>query len=98
QMFPKGQYASYCAQRVAALSANPNDTQKMLTQAQQAAAKATQELFDEAVQLQQAGKYDDALTKYMQIWAANQTDANTAYAIGTAQQAKGDLSEAQKWY
>ncbi len=95
---PTGQYAAAAKERVAALSKNPSDVKKLMTHSELVAAQQAADAFDQAVKLQQVGKYDDALPLYTKAASLVPTEASYAYALGTDYQAKGDYDNAMVWY
>ncbi len=92
------QYANLAKDRIKALAANPGNVQKLETQADIKKAQSANDAYDQAVKLQQAGKYDDAIPLYQQAIQIAPNNAGYAYALGTDYQAKGDFDNAISWY
>jgi tetratricopeptide (TPR) repeat protein len=61
-------------------------------------AAATGQAFNDAVQLQTAGKLDEAIAKYMEALKGNDKSDQIWYSLGTAKQGKGDLQGAVECY
>ena len=95
---PNGQFVSYAKQRMDALAKNSSAIVKLQTAAERDNSAKAQGLFDEAVKLQTAGKFDDADQKYAELVAAYPTEGAYAYARGTNFQGKGDMQNAVTWY
>lgn len=98
QKFPNGNYANLAKARVAALQANPNSVQKLVTQADAKSAKAAQDAFDQGVKLQAESKFEQAIACYQKAIGFNEKEPAFPYAIGTAYQAAGDLDHALAFY
>lgn len=94
---PKGKFLDFARTRMAALAKNPSDVQKQQTRAERAQAQELGGEFDEAIKLQQSGKYDDADAKYADLMARSK-DPAYIYARGTNYQAKGDIPNAMDMY
>jgi tetratricopeptide (TPR) repeat protein len=95
---PTGQFVSYAKARMDVLAKNPADIQKMQTTAERENSAKAQEMFDEAVKQQTAGKYDEAEALYAQLVATYPNEGAYAYARGTNFQGKGDINNAITWY
>jgi superkiller protein 3 len=95
---PSGQYAQAAKERVAVLLKNPSATAKLATQAEQQRQRTSAEAFENAVKLQQASKYDEALAQYDIALGADPNNDGYWYSKGTAFQAKGDIANAIKCY
>jgi len=89
-----GTYAGDAKARVARLKANPTSAQKLSTQAQVKASSAASGAFNDAVALQQAKKYDEAIAKYKEAIQATPNEASYYYSLGTCYQAKEDWDNA----
>lgn len=94
QAKPTGTYASDAKARAARLRANPASAQKLATQAQVKASTQASGAFNDAVALQQAQKYDEAIAKYKEALQAQPNEASYYYSLGTCYQAKQDLDNA----
>jgi tetratricopeptide (TPR) repeat protein len=94
QLKPSGTYAADAKARAGRLRANPNSAQKLATQAQVQASTQASGAFNEAVTLQQAQKYDEALAKYKEAIQAQPNEASYYYSQGTCYQAKQDFDNA----
>lgn len=94
QQAPKGQYAVQAQQRYSTLKADPSKVQKIVTQAESKKSAEAQGAYDEAVKLQQANKYDDAIASYKKAIAAAPNEASYYYSMGTCYQAKSDFDNA----
>jgi tetratricopeptide (TPR) repeat protein len=95
---PSGSYAADAKARAAAIKANPNAAQVIATQAQNKASAAASGAYNDAVALQQANKFDEAIAKYKEAIAASPNEAAYYYSLGTAYQAKEDLDNAMVNY
>ncbi len=95
---PKGKYAEFAQGRIRVLAANPASTQKMMTAGEQKKATAASDAFQNAVQLQQAGKYDEAIDSYKKALDVQPSEASYWYSLGTAYQAKNDIDNALASY
>ncbi len=93
-----GTYGADAKARMARLKANPASAQKLSTQAQVKASTAASGAFGEAVELQKAQKYDEALAKYKEAIAATPNEASYYYSMGTCYQAKEDYDNALTAY
>ena len=91
---PTGDYVQLANERVAALTKNVNDTQKLLTSTEQKSLAAADEAYQEGMKQQQASSYDEALASYQKAVQANPQEPAYPYAIGTVYQAKGDMDNA----
>ncbi len=60
--------------------------------------KKVKELTDRALELQNAGNYQEAVTSYLAALSVTPDDPSLHYNLGTAYQASGDFSNAQKEY
>lgn len=95
---PRGIYANDARSRAAALKANPNQTQKILTAHEQSQLTEAGSAYDQAVKFQQEDKLDEAIEQYNKAIAARPNEASYYYGLGTAYQSKNDLQEALKNY
>ncbi|MBI4533729.1 MAG: tetratricopeptide repeat protein, partial [Candidatus Melainabacteria bacterium] len=93
-----GQYVSLTKDRVKALSANPNDTTKLQTSSEIKASREASEAYDQAIKLQQANKFDEALPLYQKAVQLMPKEAAYSYSLGTLYQAKGNFDGAIEWY
>lgn len=93
-----GSYAADAKARIARLKANPASCQKLATSAQVKASSQASGAFNDAVALQQAQKYDEAIAKYNEAIAATPNDPSYYYSLGTCYQAKEDYDSALKNY
>jgi tetratricopeptide (TPR) repeat protein len=91
---PKGSYAAAAQDRVKALSANINAVQKLQTQSDIKGAQEAGAAYDQAVKLQQASKFDDAIPLYQKAMQLQPRESAYVYALGTDYQAKGDIDNA----
>lgn len=98
QYAPKGTYATQANARYQQLYFNPNAVQKMQSTAERQAAQATGQAFNDAVQLQTAGKLDEAIAKYEEALKGSPNSDSVWYSLGTAKQGKGDLQGAVECY
>ncbi len=98
QNAPTGQYKAAAQGRIDALKANVNAVQKIQTKAEQEKSASMQQAYTDAVNLQQAGKYDEAEKKYQEGIAAAPNEPSLYYGLGTNYQAKGDMENALKNY
>jgi superkiller protein 3 len=98
QQAPKGTYAVQAQQRYSTLKLDPGKVQKIVTQAESKKSADAQGAYDEAVKLQQATKYDEAIASYKKAIAAAPNEASYYYGMGTAFQAKGDFDGALENY
>ena len=95
---PRGQYVALAQERIKALTANPNATQKLATQAQQKASAEADAAFQNAVKLQQENKFDEAIAEYQKAIQIAPNFDSYWYSLGTAYQAKGDVDQAMNAY
>lgn len=95
---PVGANVEAARKRIQALTANLSATEKLLTSGEKDTLKQVGEAYDQALSLQQQGKYDEALPLYQKVVGLAPRDAGYAYSLGTLYQAKGDLTQAQMWY
>jgi len=91
---PTGSYAADAKARAAAIKADPSKAQVIATQSQQKASAAASGAYSDAVSLQQANKFDEAIAKYKEAIAAAPNEAAYYYGMGTAYQAKEDMDNA----
>lgn len=94
---PNGKFKQYATDRMAALK-NGGQPQHLQTQSQRASAAALQQEFDEAVKLQQAGKFADAESRYAELMQKNPSEGAYPYARGTNYQQQNDLANAIDMY
>jgi tetratricopeptide (TPR) repeat protein len=97
QLAPKGSYFSLAQARMKDLQINPNNTQKLKTQADVQRSTESNQAYESAVKLQQEGKLDEAIAEYKKALAIN-NDASIWYSLGTAYQAKNDIDQALESY
>jgi tetratricopeptide (TPR) repeat protein len=95
---PNGSYAADAKARAAAIKANPNNCQVIATQSQQKASAAASTAYTDAVALQQASKFDEAIAKYKEAIVASPNEAAYYYSMGTCYQAKNDMDNAMVNY
>ena len=95
---PSGPYAADAKARAAAIKADPTKCQVIATQSQQKASAAASTAYNDAVALQQANKFDEAIAKYKEAIAASPNEAAYYYSMGTAYQAKEDMDNAMANY
>ncbi len=79
-----GSYVQMAQPRIKALTANVNDVQKIVTQAQAQAAQATVDAYNEGYKLQQEGKFDEAIAKYQEAVNGSPNEPAYLFALGTA--------------
>ncbi len=91
---PRGQYVNDAKSRWSTLKGNPNQTQKILTAADQSKLSEASSIYDQAIKLQQANKLDEALEMYKKAIAAQPNESSYYYGIGTCYMAKNDLGQA----
>jgi tetratricopeptide (TPR) repeat protein len=95
---PRGQYAAAAQGRISTLKANPNNVQKITTQAQAQQNDEAQKAYANGITLQTDKKYDEAIVEYKKAIAISPKDGSYVFALGTALQAKGDLDGAIEQY
>jgi superkiller protein 3 len=88
---PTGQFAGPAKERVKVLTANPNATTKIATSGEVKVQKEASDAFDQAVKLQTAQKYDEAIALYQKAIQLVPREPAYVYALGTAYQGKGDM-------
>ncbi|MBX9688188.1 MAG: tetratricopeptide repeat protein [Candidatus Obscuribacterales bacterium] len=93
-----GAYTGLAQARIKALTANPNDLQKMVTQADVQKTQATNQAYQDGFAAQQAGNFDLAIQKYTEAIGGNAAEPAYYFALGTAFDNKGDLDNAIKNY
>lgn len=98
QYAPKGTYAKQANERYQKLYFNPNDVVKMQTSKDVEVLQNANTAYNDAVQLQTDGKFDEAIAKYEQALQANQNADSVWYSLGTAKQQKGDMQGALTAY
>jgi tetratricopeptide (TPR) repeat protein len=98
QFAPKGKYFQQANARYQVLYYDKNKLEKLQSSQQVAAAQQASEAFNEAVQLQQNGKLDEALAKYQEALKTNAQSDSVWYSMGTAYQAKNDFDKAMEAY
>jgi tetratricopeptide (TPR) repeat protein len=92
-----GSYAADAKTRIARLKTNPASCQKLSTSAQVKASAQASGAFNDAVALQQANKYDEAIAKYNEAITSTPNEPSYYYSLGTCYQAKeGLLSQSQR--
>src|SRR5439155_20295433 len=89
-----GQYAAASKDRLKALAANPTATSKLQTSGEIKVAKDASDAFDEAVKLQTAQRYDEAIPLYQKAIQLVPKEPAYVYALGTVFQAKNDFDSA----
>ncbi len=101
---PNGAYFGEAQARIKELSVNVLKTNHLVTRAaqekaaaEQAKAAATAQAYNDALQLQQDGKLDEAIAKYLEATKGSK-DAAIWYAMGTAYQNKPDYDKAIESY
>ncbi len=97
-LLPAGELAGQAKERVSALTANINDTKKLLTRGEASKIKESSDAFEQAVKLQGSGQYDAAIPLYKKAIEGMPTESSFPYSLGTAYQAKNDLDSAIEWY
>ncbi len=95
---PNGQYVTQAKSRIAALTANINACIKIPTRNQIKTAQESSKAYDDAVKLQQAGKFDEALAAYQKAISLSPNEAAYAYGLGTLYQEHNDMTNAIIWY
>lgn len=85
---PTNQYVATAKARIAALTKNVMATQKIPTQSEIKSGQEAQTAYEQAIKLQQDGKFDDALPLYQKACAAVPTESAYWYALGTCYQAQ----------
>jgi tetratricopeptide (TPR) repeat protein len=93
-----GAYTGLAQQKIKKLQANPNDTEKIVTQADAAKSAAINQAYQDGIAAQQKGDFDTAIQKYSEAAQANPNEAAYWGALGTAFDNKGDLDNAIKNY
>lgn len=88
QKQPTGKYAGPAKERLDALNKDITATLKIKSEAQLAQEKAAGDQYKQAVDLQNAEKYDEAIDIYQKIKPQFPKDPAYPYAIGTAYQKK----------
>lgn len=66
--------------------------------AKQISSKKVKELTSRAIELQNSGNFQEAITTYLAAISINSNDPSIYYNLGTAYQALGDLNNAQAQY
>lgn len=93
-----GAYVGLAQGRIKVLTANPNNVQKIVTQAEAQAQQSTSQAYQDGVALQQAGKLDEALAKYQEAVQGNPKEPAFQFALATAYHGKNDYDNAIKYY
>jgi tetratricopeptide (TPR) repeat protein len=95
---PKGSNAGAARSRIDALIRDIGKTEKIPTEAERRILQDADEFYNQAVKLQEASKYDDAIASYLK--AIDKLPKNPAYrySLGTAFQAKKDFDLAIQSY
>lgn len=91
---PTGAYVSLANARVAALSKNVNNVQKLETTTDRKSAQVAIDAYNKAVEFQKEKKYDEAIAQFEIAARAQPQAANYPYGIGYLYQAKGDIDNA----
>lgn len=95
---PGGAYVAQAQARIKELTANPAKTQRLTTQAEQQAAAQVSQAYNDALKLQQEGKLDEAIAKYLEALKGMPNEYAVWYALGTAYQNKQDWDKAIEAY
>ena len=95
---PGGAYVAQAKPRIAALTANPNATQKIVTQEQANQAASIQQAYQAGYEAQQKGDFDTAIAKYTEAMNGAPSEPAYIFALATAYDNKGDLDNAIKYY
>ncbi|MEZ4543394.1 MAG: tetratricopeptide repeat protein [Cyanobacteriota/Melainabacteria group bacterium] len=95
---PSGAYASLAQTRVAALSKNPSDIEKLQTSADRQGAEAAADAYNKGVEFQKEKKYDEAITQFQIAAQAQPNEPTYPYAIGYLYQAKEDIDNAVVYF
>jgi tetratricopeptide (TPR) repeat protein len=95
---PTGDLANQANARIKALTANPNDTQKIPKREEQKTIAAAMTAFDEGRKLQEAKKFPEALELYKKSAMLNPKEAAFAIGVAACYQAMNDLPNASIWY
>ncbi|HEY9784708.1 MAG TPA: tetratricopeptide repeat protein [Candidatus Obscuribacterales bacterium] len=98
QAAPAGQWVNQAKPRIQALAANPNNVQKLQTQAEIKLAQQVDALLSKAVEAYNQKRYDDAIPLYQQVIQLKPKDATLVYSLGALYQAKEDMANAVIWY
>ncbi len=98
QAAPRGAYAQQAQQRLSTLKADPSKVQKIVTAAETQKSAEGQQSYADAVSLQQANKFDEAVAAYKKAIAAAPNEPSYYYGLGTCYQAKNDLDNAIENY
>lgn len=93
QAAPAGAFRQAAEGRLQALKANPKDLQKIQTAEQQKASAEVSQAYNDAIQLQGEGKFDDAIAAYDKAIAGSPSEPAYYYARGTAYQGRNDESK-----
>ena len=80
------------------LSKDVTATTQIKTESELAQIEGASKAYQQAVQLQQQQKFDDALPLYQQAIKLQPKEPSYAYALGTLYQQKNDLDQAINWY
>ncbi|MEZ4486738.1 MAG: tetratricopeptide repeat protein [Cyanobacteriota/Melainabacteria group bacterium] len=95
---PSGAYASLAQTRVAALSKNPSDIEKLQTSADRQGAEAAADAYNKGVEFQKEKKYDEAIAQFQIAAQAQPNEPTYPYAIGYLYQAKEDIDNAVVYF
>lgn len=95
---PSGPYASLAKDRVAALTKNPSDVEKLQTASQRAGAAEAAEAYNKGVAFQKEQKYDEAIAQFQIAAKAQPQEPTYPYAIGYLYQAKNDIDDAITYF
>lgn len=98
QEAPSGKYVAVAKARVAALTKNINDTDKIKSEAELEQIKQAENIYKEAISLQNSKQWDQAIEKYQQAIKLQSDEPAYPFGLGTLFQTKGDYALAVRWY
>ncbi len=93
-----GIYAQASKDRIAALTKNISDTQKIKSEAELNQEKQADDAYQQAVKLQSSSQFDAAIPLYKQAIQLMPKNADFVYSLGTCYQQKPDLDNAITCY
>jgi tetratricopeptide (TPR) repeat protein len=94
----KAIYSAAAKERQDALIKDPSSAQKIKSDVELANEKSADESYQQAVKLQTAKQYDQALALYQKALQIAPKNPDYVFALGTLYQAMGKYAEAVDWY